>query len=62
MKSYHHKYYTPKHPVSARPMGELAGFPVRPGMFDINGATALPLGVNFTIGSTYNWSFSCGEE
>ena len=49
MKSYHHKYYTPKHPVSARPMGELAGFPVRPGMFDINGATALPLGVNFTI-------------
>lgn len=49
MKSYHHKYYTPKHPVSARPMGEIAGFPVRPGMFDINGATALPLGVNFTI-------------
>ena len=49
MKSYHHKYYTPKHPVSVRPMGEIAGFPVRPGMFDINGATALPLGVNFTI-------------
>lgn len=49
MKSYHHKYYTPKHPVSATPMGEIAGFPVRPGMFDINGATALPLGVNFTI-------------
>lgn len=49
MKSYHHKYYTPKHPVSVKPMGEIAGFPVRPGMFDINGATALPLGVNFTI-------------
>ncbi|MDO4322931.1 MAG: alpha-amylase family glycosyl hydrolase [Lachnospiraceae bacterium] len=30
-------------------MGEIEGFPVRPGMFDINGATALPCGVNFTV-------------
>ena len=31
------------------PMGEIAGFPVRPGMFEVNGAMALPYGVNFTI-------------
>jgi len=30
-------------------MGEIEGFPVRPGMFDVNGATALPGGVNFTV-------------
>ena len=30
-------------------MAEIAGFPVRPGMFDTNGAVALPVGVNFTI-------------
>lgn len=37
-------------------MDEIAGFPVRPGMFDLNGAMALPTGVNFTIhthGGTY---------
>lgn len=31
------------------PMGEIAGFLVRPGMFDVNGAIALPNGVNFTV-------------
>ncbi len=36
-------------PVMVTPMGEIAGFPVRPGMFEINGAMALPGGVNFTI-------------
>ena len=30
-------------------MGEVAGFRVRPGFFDINGAFALTTGVNFTI-------------
>ena len=30
-------------------MAEISGFPVRPGMFDINGAYALQCGVNFTI-------------
>jgi len=34
-------------------MGEIAGFPVRPGMFDINGAIALPVGVNFTVHTRY---------
>ena len=33
-------------PVSTH---EIAGFKVRPGMFDINGAMALPNGINFTI-------------
>lgn len=31
------------------PMGEIAGYLVRPGMFDINGTTVLPNGVNFTV-------------
>ena len=31
------------------PMDVIAGFEVRPGMYDINGATAIPGGVNFTI-------------
>ena len=30
-------------------MGEISGFPVRPGLFEMNGAMALPVGVNFTI-------------
>ncbi len=39
------------------PIGEIEGFMVRPGMFDINGATALPVGVNFTIHT--NGATSC---
>ena len=35
--------------TSVSPMGEIEGFPVRPGMFDVIGATALPVGVNFTV-------------
>ncbi len=34
---------------SVKPVGEVAGFPVRPGMFEDAGATALPNGVNFTV-------------
>ncbi|MDO4333327.1 MAG: alpha-amylase family glycosyl hydrolase [Eubacteriales bacterium] len=30
-------------------MGIIEGFPVRPGMFDLHGATALSIGVNFTV-------------
>lgn len=30
-------------------MGKVAGFSVRPGLFDVNGAMALPNGVNFTV-------------
>lgn len=52
MKLYSRKF-TPDFPISTRPMGEIAGFPVRPGMFDINGAMALPVGVNFTVHTHY---------
>ena len=36
-------------PVSMIPLGEINGFPVRPGLYDINGATLLQNGVNFTV-------------
>lgn len=32
-----------------RPMDEINGFKVRPGMYEQNGATAIPCGVNFTV-------------
>ena len=38
---------------SLAPMTEISGYPVRPGMFDIAGATELPIGVNFTIHTRY---------
>lgn len=31
------------------PMAEISGFPVRPGMYEVNGAMELPYGVNFTV-------------
>lgn len=52
MKAYSSKL--PKdYPIAIKPMGEIAGYPVRPGMFDINGVTVLPRGVNFTIHTHY---------
>lgn len=48
MKSYHHKFVS-DHPYESSPMAEIAGFPVRPGIYDLNGATPLQNGVNFTI-------------
>lgn len=33
------------------PMDEIAGFKVRPGMYELNGAMAIPGGVNFTVHS-----------
>lgn len=33
------------------PMEKVAGYEVRPGMYEINGATAIPCGVNFTVHS-----------
>ncbi|MDE7015921.1 MAG: glycogen debranching protein GlgX [Kineothrix sp.] len=35
------------------PMEEVCGFEVRPGMYEINGATAIPCGVNFTVHSLH---------
>ena len=48
MKSYHQKFVS-GHPYESSPMAEIAGFPVRPGIYDLNGATPLQNGVNFTI-------------
>ena len=48
MKSYHQKFVY-DHPYESSPMAEIAGFPVRPGIYDLNGATPLQNGVNFTI-------------
>ena len=31
------------------PLDRIAGFDVRPGLYEINGATAIPCGVNFTV-------------
>ena len=39
------------HPLPAT--GEIGGFPVRPGLFRVNGATVVPGGVSFTIHSFY---------
>lgn len=55
MKHYSNKYI-PEFTISTRPMGQIAGFPVRPGLFDVNGAMALPVGVNFTLHTHYGTS------
>lgn len=39
------------HTIHMIPMDRIAGFDVRPGLYDMNGATAIPGGVNFTIHS-----------
>ena len=36
-------------PAVFAPMGEIAGYPERPGLLHLNGAMALPEGVNFTV-------------
>ena len=48
LKLYSKKYML-DYPIAVTPMGEINGYRVRPGMFDINGATALADDVNFTI-------------
>lgn len=35
--------------ITVAPTGEIAGFKVRPGMFEVNGAMILECGINFTI-------------
>ncbi|MBQ7795195.1 MAG: glycogen debranching enzyme, partial [Lachnospiraceae bacterium] len=56
-----------ENPQVAAPMDEIAGFLVRPGMFDVNGAMALSLGVNFTVQTHHGTSvelllFHHGED
>ncbi len=46
MKHFKHEY-TMATQLSVNPLEEVNGFPVRPGLFDVNGAMALPIGVNF---------------
>ena len=48
MEHFKHEY-TMATQLSVNPLGEVNGFPVRPGLFDVNGAMALPIGVNFTV-------------
>jgi len=35
--------------INLRPIDNVCGYDIRPGFYDINGATAIPCGVNFTI-------------
>lgn len=55
MKKYNSNYLI-NEPVMVEPMMEINGFYVRPGMFDLNGATEMPTGVNFTVHSSYGTS------
>ncbi|MCI9570405.1 MAG: glycogen debranching enzyme [Lachnospiraceae bacterium] len=48
LKPYPDKF-VPEHPVEITPMGQIGGFPIRPGMFEVNGTFVLQDGVNFTI-------------
>ncbi len=42
---------TPRRKINLVPLANIAGYDVRPGFYEINGATAIPCGVNFTIQS-----------
>ena len=48
MKLYSQKY-TADVQTPINPTDNIAGFDVRPGLFDVNGAMALASGVNFTV-------------
>ncbi len=45
----HAEVFTPYGRVNLVPMGSIAGFKVRPGLYEVAGATAIPCGVNFTV-------------
>ena len=55
MDSYSSELLTGNLPTLS-PTDEIAGFMVRPGMFDVNGAMALSFGVNFTVQTHYGTS------
>lgn len=66
MKHYTRKFI-PDYIMTMTPMDEVAGYLVRPGMFDVNGAISLPNGVNFTVHTHFGTScelllFHEGEE
>ena len=41
------------------PMDEIAGFEVRPGLYELNGAVAIPVGVNYIRWELLPASCSC---
>lgn len=43
------KVFAPMSKINMIPMDEIAGYKVRPGMYEVNGATVIPCGVNFTV-------------
>lgn len=45
------KVFAPISSIHMVPMDVINGFEIRPGMYEINGATAIPCGVNFTVHS-----------
>ena len=53
--------------IHMEPLDIISGFEVRPGLYGLNGATAIPTGVNFTIHSNQATSielllFHSGEK
>ena len=60
------KSYTVESHTSFNAVGEISGYLVRPGMFETNGATPLPVGVNFTVhtsgGTSCELCCSTGER
>lgn len=45
------QFLSPMRSIHMVPMDVIAGFEVRPGMYELNGAMAIPVGVNFTVHS-----------
>ena len=45
------KFISPMRSIHMIPMDVIAGFEVRPGLYELNGAMAIPVGVNFTVHS-----------
>ena len=43
------KLFAPISKIHMEPMDVINGFEVRPGMYEVNGSTAIPCGVNFTV-------------
>ncbi len=44
-------FISPMRSIHMVPMDVIAGFEVRPGLYELNGAMAIPVGVNFTVHS-----------
>ena len=45
------KFISPMRSIHMVPMDVIAGFEVRPGLYELNGTMAIPVGVNFTVHS-----------